>query len=139
MPYMNLKDSLLLLATSVCIPIFSGCTTQVAIDPQTGLEQSATYTAGYFFANVDASISETFRAAAREMEGMGYFRTGERHGKDSIRIYARKVGDQKITVSISNAVESETEGQTEIRIRVGKLGNLAESQVLYARIRDSLI
>lgn len=134
---MNLKASFLFLVASASIPFFSGCTTQVAIDPQTGLEQSATYTAGYFFANVDASVSETFRAAAREMEGMGYFRTGERHGKDSIKIFARKVGDQKITVRISSPVEAE--GQTELRIRVGQLGNLAESQVLYARIRDSLL
>ena len=29
---------------------------------------------------------------------MGYFRTGELHRETSITIYARKVGDEKVTV-----------------------------------------
>ena len=69
---------------------------------------------------------------------MGYFRTGERHGKDSIKIYARKVGDQLVSVRIKTVTIPEAESQTELRIRIGELGNLAESQVLYARIRDGL-
>ncbi len=121
---------------SISMLLFTGCTTQVAIDPQTGLEQSASYTAGYFYASLDASVSEIFRVAIREMDDMGYFRTGERHGKESIKIYARKVGDQLVSVRIRNILDGE--GQTELRIRVGDLGNLAESQVLYARIRDAL-
>ena len=34
--------------------------------------------------------------------------------------------------------DEEVEEESEIRIRVGYLGNLAESQVIYARIRDAL-
>lgn len=137
--------ALLISAISITsILFFQGCTTQVAIDPQTGLEQSATYTAGYFYAPLDASVSEIFRAAIREMDDMGYFRTGERHGKESIKIFARKIGDQLVSVRIrnypadGNATEGEFLGDSEIRIRIGDMGNLAESQVLYARIRDAL-
>ncbi len=56
----------------------------------------------------------------------------------SITIYSRKVGDEKITVRISQQTDPEVEEESEIRIRVGNLGNLAESQVIYARIRDAL-
>jgi hypothetical protein len=128
-------------ALSAVVSIFfTGCTTPVAIDPQTGLEQTANYTAGYFYSHLDGSVSEIFRVAIREMDAMGYFRTGERHGKNSIKIYARKVGDQLISVRIRTApaTEGEMAGQSELRIRIGDLGNLAESQVLYARIRDAL-
>ncbi len=133
---MTLKALLVFIVSSFTILFYSGCTTPVAIDPQTGLEQTATYTAGFFYAPVDASVSEIFRAAIREIDELGYFRTGERHGKDSIKIYARKVGDQLITVRIRQTPEAEA--QSELRIRVGDLGNLAESQLIYSRIRDAL-
>ncbi len=135
---MKLKALVFSLISCLGLLFFSGCTTQVAIDPQTGLEQSATYTAGYFYAPLDASVAEIFRVAIREMDDMGYFRTGERHGKDSIKIYARKVGDQLVSVRIKSVTLAEGGNQTELRIRIGELGNLAESQVLYARIRDGL-
>ena len=72
------------------------------------------------------------------MDDLGYFRTGELHKETAITIYARKIGDEKITVRISQQTDAEVEEESEIRIRVGNLGNLAESQVIYARIRDAL-
>jgi hypothetical protein len=119
---------------SICALIFTGCTTPVAIDPQTGQEQLAEYRAGFFYAPVNAPIGKIFKTAIREMDEMGYYRTGELHKPTEITIYARKVGDEKVTVRIKQLAE----GQSEIRIRVGRLGDLAESQVLYARIRDAL-
>ena len=113
---------------------FSGCTTPVAIDPLTGQEQTAEYRVGTFYAPLDAPIGEIFRVAIREMDAMGYFRTGELHREDSISIYARTVGDKKVKVQ---AAQSE-EGGSEIRIRIGRFGDLAESQTLYARIRNAL-
>jgi hypothetical protein len=113
---------------------FSGCTTPVAIDPLTGQEQQAEYRAGYFYAPIDASISEIFKTAIRELDELGYFRTGELHKETAITIYARNRNDEKITLLAKQGVE----GQATIRIRVGNLGNLAESQVIYARIRDAL-
>ena len=69
---------------------------------------------------------------------MGYFRTGELHKETAITIYARKIGDEKVTVRVSQATDPEATAQSEIRIRVGNLGNLAESQTIYAHIRDAL-
>ena len=68
---------------------FSGCSTPVAIDPQTGQEQLALYRGGYFYAPSDAPIGEIFKAGIRELDEMGYFRTGELHNDASITIYAR--------------------------------------------------
>lgn len=120
--------------------IISGCTTPVAIDPQTGMDQTAKYQAGYFYGPLDASIDQVFRTAIRELDEMGYFRTGELHRDTSITIYARKVGDEKITVRTSVPTQNDklAEGQTMLRVRVGTLGDLPESQTIYARIRDAL-
>ena len=114
--------------------VFTGCETSVAIDPQSGLEQTASYQAGYFIGPVDGQATSVFRTAIQELDNMGYFRTGELHQESLISIYARKVGDQKVTVRLKQLDEE----QTEVRIRVGKLGNLAESQLIYAAIRDAL-
>ncbi|MDQ8194607.1 DUF3568 family protein [Coraliomargarita sp. SDUM461004] len=128
-----MKATLITLLT-ICALLFAGCTTPVAIDPQTGQEQLAKYRAGYFYAPLNAPIGQIFKTAIREIDSMGYFRTGELHKDTAITIYGRKIGDEKITLRISQ----EAEGQSEIRIRVGKLGNLAESQNIYAKIRDAL-
>jgi hypothetical protein len=119
---------------SICTLIFTGCITPVAIDPQTGQEQLAEYRAGSFYAPVNAPIGKIFKTAIREMDELGYYRTGELHEPTEITIYARKVGDEKVTVRIKQLAE----GQSQIGIRVGRLGDLAESQVLYARIRNAL-
>ena len=132
-----MKVSLITLL-AIFASIFTSCTTPVAIDPLTGQEQVAEYRAGYFYAPIDASIGQIFKTAIREIDDLGYFRTGELHKDDAISIYCRKVGDDKITVRISQQTNPEVEEQSEIRIRIGNLGNLAESQVIYARIRDAL-
>ena len=68
------------------------------------------------------------------MDELGYFRTGEIHRNTYVNIYARKVGDQKVVVRIKQTAPA----QSELRIRIGNLGNLPESQFLYASIRDAL-
>lgn len=119
---------------TICSIFLSGCTTPVAIDPESGQEQAAEYRAGYFYAALDAPIGQIFKTAIRELDEMSYFRTGELHKATAITIYARKIGDEKVTVRAKQLAE----GQSEIRIRIGKLGNLAESQVIFARIRAAL-
>lgn len=126
---------------AIFILIAAGCTTPVAIDPQSGEQQTAKFQAGYFYAPLDADIGQVFRTAIRELDAMGYYRTGELHKEKAITIYGRKIGDEKFTVRAyypsKNSKLAES-GKSAIRIRVGKLGNLAESQVIYARIRGAL-
>ncbi|WP_269522228.1 DUF3568 family protein [Coraliomargarita parva] len=129
------SNAALTLSLAVLAALFaSACTTPVAIDPKTGQEQTARFTAGYFYGPIDAEAGTIFRTAIRQLDNMGYFRTGELHKDASITIYARKVGDEKVTVRIAQLAP----GQCEMRIRVGSLGNLPESQKIYATIRDAL-
>ena len=73
----------------------------------------------------------------RILEDLDYYRVGEMH-KDYVTIYCRNRRDDKVTIRISQQTDPEVKEQSEIRIRIGNLGNLAESQVIYARIRDAL-
>ncbi len=130
---MTAKVSILSLLTLITVFI-SACTTPVAIDPVSGAEQSAKYQAGYFYAPLDYAPGQIFRTAIRVMDEAGYYRTGELHKDTAITIYARKVGDEKVTVRMTQLAP----GQSELRIRVGSLGNLAESQTIYAKIRDAM-
>ena len=72
------------------------------------------------------------------MDALGFFRTGELHKATSVTIYARKVGDQKVTIRIGPPTDEEATAQSEVRIRIGVLGNLAESQAIYSRITETL-
>ena len=123
---------------SICAVIINGCTTQVVIDPMSGELKTATYQAGFFTAPVDAPIDQIFKVAISAVDSMGYFRTGELHKQSSVMIYARKVGDQKVTLRIGPPTDEETTAQSEVRIRIGNLGNLAESQAIYDRIIEAL-
>lgn len=126
--------------SALALLILSGCSTPVAINPATGEAQTARYQAGFFYGPIDASLEEAFRVAIREMDDMGYFRTGELHRDTNITIYARKVGDDKVNVRIYTPTKEDdlAQGQSMIRIRVGSTGNLPESQAIYAAIRSAL-
>lgn len=130
--------AILITLLAICASIFTGCTTPVAIDPLTGQEQLAEFRAGYFYAPIDKPIDQIFKTAIRELDDLGYFRTGELHEESSISIYSRNRRDDKVTVRITTQIDPEVEEESEIRIRIGNLGNLAESQVIFARIRDAL-
>ncbi|MEC8333484.1 MAG: DUF3568 family protein [Verrucomicrobiota bacterium] len=123
---------------SICAVIITGCTTQVVVDSMNGELKTAKYQAGFFTAPVDAPVDQIFKLAITAVDAMGYFRTGELHKQSSVMIYARKVGDQKVTVRIGPPTDEETTAQSEVRIRIGNLGNLAESQAIYDRIIESL-
>jgi len=75
--------------------IFTGCTTPVAIDPLTGQEQLAEFRAGYFYAPIDKPIGQIFKTAIRELDDLGYFRTGELHSESVLQSTPVKVGDEK--------------------------------------------
>ncbi len=130
---MKVKATILSLL-ALTVVLFSGCTTPVAIDPMTGQQQTAKYQAGYFYAPINADADAIFMTAIRAIDDMGLLRTGELHKKDYIKIYARMVGDKEVVVRIKQLAA----GESEVRIRVGKLGDLPQSQIIYAKIRDAL-
>ena len=123
---------------SICAVIITGCTTQVVVDPMSGELKTAEYQAGFFTAPIDAPVDQIFKQAITAVDDLGYFRTGELHKQSSVMIYARKVGDQKVTVRIAPPKDEEATAQSEVRIRIGNLGNLAESQAIYDRIIEAI-
>ncbi|MDA9260429.1 DUF3568 domain-containing protein [Puniceicoccaceae bacterium] len=130
---MKVKATILSILT-LTVVFFFGCTTPVAIDPMTGQQQTAKYQSGYFYAPIAADANAVFLTAIRAIDGMGLLRTGELHKKDFIKIFARQVGDKEVVVRIQQIAA----GESEIRIRVGTLGDLPQSQVIYAKIRDAM-
>ena len=132
--YMKAKATILsLLALTVIL--FPACTTTTeTINPITREQQTELYQDCYLYATVDQDTSEIFPNAIIAVDEMGLLRTGEKHYEDHIIIYARAVGDKKIKVRIT---QIET-GKSQIRIRVGVLGNFSEAQFIYSKIRDSL-
>jgi hypothetical protein len=130
---MKAKVTILSILT-LTVAFFSGCTTPVAIDPMTGQQQTAKYQSGYFYAPIEADANAIFLSAIGAIDGMGLLRTGELHKKDYIKIFARRVGDKEVVVRIQQIAA----GESEIRIRVGALGDLPQSQVIYAKIRDAM-
>jgi hypothetical protein len=130
---MTVKATILSFLT-LTVVFFSGCTTPVAIDPMTGQQQTARYKSGYFYAPAAADADAIFKTSIRAIDDMGILRTGELHKDDHITIYGRMVGDKKVTVRIKQLAA----GESQIRIRVGRLGNLPQSQIIYAKIRDGL-
>jgi len=130
---MKVNIPILSILTVIAV-LISGCATPVAIDPLTGQQQTAKYQAGYFHAPIAADADKVFKTAIRAIDKMGILRTGELHQNKHITIYARKVGDQKVMVRITQVAA----GESQLRIRVGTLGNLADSQTIYANIRNAL-
>ena len=130
---MKVKATILSILT-LTVVFFSGCTTPVAVDPMTGQQQTARYQSGFFYAPIAADANAVFLIAIRTIDGMGLLRTGELHKKDYIKIFARQVGDKEVVVRIQQIAA----GESEIRIRVGTLGDLPQSQVIYAKIRDAM-
>ena len=123
---------------SICAVLMTACTTNVVVDPMSGELKTATYQAGFFTAPIDAPVDQIFIEAIGAVDSLGYFRTGELHKESSVTIYARKVGDQKVTVRIGPPSDEEATSQSEVRIRIGNLGNLVESQAIYDRIIQTL-
>lgn len=131
---MKVNVKLITLLATALVLFNAGCRTSVATDPMTGQKQTGVYQAGYFYATLDADADTVFRTAIRTMDRMGMLRTGETHGDEYINIFARKVGDSKVVVRIRQTAPE----KSEIRIRVGIVGNLPESQKIFAKIRDEL-
>jgi hypothetical protein len=131
---MKLTAKFITLLVTMVTVLIAGCRTPVSTEPITGKQQTGVYQSGNFYANLDADSDTVFRTAIRALDDMGILRTGEVHGNDHITIYARQIGDKKLIVRIRQIAPS----KSEVRIRAGILGNLPESQMIYAKIREAL-
>lgn len=131
---MKLNAKFIALLATIVTFLITGCRTPVSTEPIAGKQQTGIYQSGNFYATLDADSDTVFRTAIRALDDMGVLRTGEMHADDHIMIFARQIGDTKLIVRVRQIAPN----KSEVRIRVGVLGNLPESQMIYTKIRDAL-
>ena len=107
----------------------------LTINPKNDSSSTAQYQINSLIAVFESDTDTVFRASIQALDILGYFRTGEIHGELETSVFARKVGDEKIVVSIEQ-LEPE---KSQVSVRVGIIGNLAESQVILAEIEDGIL
>ncbi|MGB0374965.1 MAG: DUF3568 family protein [Opitutales bacterium] len=112
----------------------------VTVNPKNDSSSTAQYQLNTLVSVFDTDTDTAFRASIQSLDVLGYFRTGEirdENIKDRLQtsIFARKVGDEKIVVKITELSPE----QSQVSVRVGVIGNMPESQVILAEIEDSIL
>lgn len=143
--------SILTLGALVALP-FAGCTTVVGVrNPQDTngrwADLSGTLTVRYPQSTVEQVFVATKKALDQikwDETTLMYKRTGETLPRENdkakrIIVYARGIGDVKVTVTIYTAVNTKTKEEcTQADISYGAWGNLKESQVIVEAISQNL-
>ena len=113
--------------------LLSSCT--VGLNPIDGSKAVAEYQANTLVTTIEASMDSTFRATIHSLDELNdYFRTGEVIKEESTTVIARKLGDIKVHIKLLKVSEE----QTEVRVRIGILGNIPESQIILSSILNKL-
>jgi outer membrane murein-binding lipoprotein Lpp len=107
----------------------------ITVNPKNDSSSTANYQLNALVSVFETDTDTAFRASIQALDVLGYFRTGEIHGELETSVFARKVGDEKIVVKIT---ELSLE-QSQISVRVGITGNMPESQVILAEIEDIVL
>lgn len=107
----------------------------ITVNPKNNASSTAKYQINALVSVFETDTDTAFRASIQSLDLLGYFRTGEIHGELETSIFARKVGDEKIAVRITELSPE----QSQISIRVGMIGNLPESQIILAEIEDIIL
>jgi len=107
----------------------------ITVNPKNNASSTAKYQINALVSVFETDTDTAFRASIQSLDLLGYFRTGEIHGELETSVFARKVGDEKIVVRITELSPE----QSQISIRVGMIGNLPESQIILAEIEDIIL
>ena len=107
----------------------------ITVNPKNNASSTAKYQINALVSVFETDTDTAFRASIQSLDLLGYFRTGEIHSELETSIFARKVGDEKIVVRITELSPE----QSQISIRVGMIGNLPESQIILAEIEDIIL
>jgi hypothetical protein len=103
--------------------------------PSSRLSQSKiTFEAGELRSNEETSLADLELACRKAVETLGYEEIETTPNKDQIRLTARTVGGEPVELQLSAKGSS----RTELRIRVGVLGNEARSRLVLEQIHQSL-
>ena len=107
----------------------------VTVNPKNDSSSTAKYQINSLISVFETDSDTAFRASIQALDLLGYFRTGEIQGELETSIFARKVGDVKIVVKITE-LSSE---QSQVSVRIGLVGDMPESQVILAEIEDMIL
>ncbi|MFL2847844.1 MAG: DUF3568 family protein [Coraliomargaritaceae bacterium] len=107
----------------------------VTVNPKNDSSSTARYQLNSLVSVFETGTDSAFRASIQALDLLGYFRTGEIHGELETSVFARKVGDEKIIVRITELSPE----QSQISVRIGLVGNMPESQVILAEIEDMIL
>ena len=123
------------ISTLVIASFFLVACQSLTVNPKNDSSSTAQYQLNSLLSIFETDTDTAFRASIQALDLLGYFRTGEIHGELETSIFARKVGDEKIVVKITELSPE----QSQISIRVGIIGNLPESQIILAEIEDIIL
>ena len=107
----------------------------VTVNPKNDSSSTARYQLNSLVSVFETDTDSAFRASIQALDLLGYFRTGEIRGELETSVFARKVGDVKIIVKITELSPE----QSQVSVRIGLVGNMPESQVILAEIEDMIL
>ena len=107
----------------------------VTVNPKNDSSSTARYQLNSLVSVFETDTDSAFRASIQALDLLGYFRTGEIQSELETYVFARKVGDVKIIVKITELSPK----QSQISVRIGLVGNMPESQVILAEIEDMIL
>ena len=128
-------SSIRFISTLALATFFLVACQSVTVNPKNDSSSTAKYQLNSLVSVFETDTDSAFRASIQALDLLGYFRTGEIHGELETSVFARKVGDEKISVKITELSPE----QSQISVRIGLVGNMPESQVILAEIEDMIL
>ena len=128
-------SSIRFISTLALATFFLVACQSVTVNPKNDSSSTAKYQLNSLVSVFETDADSAFRASIQALDLLGYFRTGEIHGELETSVFARKVGDEKISVKITELSPE----QSQISVRIGLVGNMPESQVILAEIEDMIL
>ena len=128
-------SSIRFISTLALATFFLVACQSVTVNPKNDSSSTAKYQLNSLVSVFETDSDSAFRASIQALDLLGYFRTGEIRGELETSVFARKVGDEKIIVKITELSPE----QSQISVRIGLVGNMPESQVILAEIEDMIL
>jgi hypothetical protein len=117
-----------------------GCATEVAVSPEGSTITSYSNIWGSLSGNVSGSVDSAFHATNRALDGLGYFRVGQKvtpvsgSGLTKACVYARGLQDVKATVEITPSPQA---GMALVVVSLSP-HSLPQSQAVFSAILKEL-
>ncbi len=93
-----------------------------------------TFETGELRSNEEVPLAELDLACRKAIEMLGYEAVEMTHEADRVRLKARTAGGEPVELQLV----ARSSGRTELRIRVGVLGNEAQARLVLEQIHQSL-